>query len=108
MEFRLKVPADRATDAGFIAHTEATVREHLSRCHCRDDGLELVDAVVITRRDSREGGFWIHGSLDAPVFDSFEPVPDDELAGLRAAREVEPADLDPWELREHMIRKAER
>lgn len=108
MEFRLKVPDDRRHDGEFVAETEATVREHLSRCCSRTDGLELAGAVVVSRRESRSGGFWVHGLLDAPVYDTSTPVPDAELAGLRPAREVEPVDLEPDELRLHMIRKGAR
>lgn len=110
IEFRLKVPAERRRDAEFIAHQEATVREHLSRCCSPADGLELVDQVEISRRASREGGFWLHGALDAPVVDTAPEVDPAEYADCRRARCDADAvtDLDVSELLPHMVKKGAR
>lgn len=108
IEYRVKVPEERRRDAEFIAVQEATVREHLSRCCSPVDGVELAGAVVISRRASRAGGFWLHGALDRDVVDTADPVDPAECAGLRLARTDAESDLEPSELLEHMTRKAER
>lgn len=107
-EFRLKVPADRRRHAEFIREQDATVREHLSRCCSPVDGVELAGEVIVTRRPSREGGFWIHGVLDRAVVDTATPADPESWAHCRPATEGEQTDLNATELREHMARKAER
>ncbi|OZF41923.1 hypothetical protein [Rhodococcus sp. 14-2470-1a] len=107
-EFRLKVPEDRRRHAEFIREQDRTVREHLSRCCSPVDGDELAGEVVVTRRPSRTGGFWIHGLLDRAVIDTAEPADPADWAHQRPATEGKSTDLDAADLREHMARKAER
>lgn len=110
LEFRLKVPEDYRRRADFIALQEATVCEQLSRCCSPVDGVELAGEVVLSRRESGDGGFWIHGALDRDVVDTAAPVDPVEYEGLQAARTdaLAVSDMDVTDLKAHMARKADR
>lgn len=108
LEYRQYVP--EGTDPNLIA---SYVRGNLSmQATLDDDPHALANDVVITVRDSRRGGCWVHGALDRPAVceDLHREVPraEFEIDTGHAYTPHEPVDLGPEEYAAHLEEKRNR
>lgn len=108
IEYRQYVP--EGTDQALI---EGYVRGNLSmQADPDDDPAALADEVVITVRESRSDGCWVHGALDLPAHceDLEREVPrsEFEIASGHAYTPHEPVDLDPEAYAAHLAEKRNR
>lgn len=108
LEYRQYVP--EGTDQAPI---EEYVRGNLSmQADPNDDPEALADDVVITVRESRRGGCWVHGALEHPaVCEDLErevPRSEFEIASGHAYTPHEPVDLDAEAYAAHLAEKRNR
>lgn len=108
LEYRQYVP--EGTDQSLI---ESYVRGNLSMQATPDDNpTTLANDVVITVRDSRRGGCWVHGALDHPAVceDLHRAVPrtEFEIDSGHAYTPHQPVDLDPEAYAAHLAEKRNR
>lgn len=112
IEYRQYVPEDKRDDFDFVALITVSVCENLARQVGTDDEIdEYIYNLIrerVTRRESRNGGFWIHSWIDkSPEVDYARS---DFVAPFKVpvpfAKERDAVDMTPEQLAEHEQWKA--
>lgn len=112
LEYRQYVPEERRTDAPFIAEIAGHVRGNLSMmASLTGDTDEFASEVQINYRESRKGGFWVHGALARPAcaeyLDRVVPPTEYAFTGEKAIVH-EPVDLSQEAYLVHLQEKRAR
>lgn len=113
LEYRERVPEELTVDALTMVDTSDRVRGALSMMASdTDDPAEFSQEVVITYRDSRQGGCWVHGELGRPLAANYldQEVPKSEYAFDSGEPAIihDGVDFTPEQLECHMEEKRSR